>query len=65
MGEFSTGKRKAVSQTLLDCGKILFAALVAADFIKLNLLIKALIIATMALTIALGIAIHPDEDKGD
>ena len=62
MDLFSKGKRKAVSGTLLDCGKILLATLVASDFIKFNLSIKLLIVVTMVVTIVLGIIVTPDEE---
>ena len=54
MNIFSEGKCKAISQTLLDCGKILLAALVAADFIKFAISV-----------LILGILIQPDENKGE
>jgi len=65
MNIFSEGKRKAISQTLLDCGKILLAALVAADFIKFVLAIKIVILVTMITVMTLGIIVRPDEDKGE
>ena len=65
MNIFSKGKRKAISQTLLDCGKILLAALVAADFIKFAIGIKLVIVLTMITVLIVGIFIHPDEDKGE
>ncbi|MFH1897353.1 MAG: hypothetical protein ABH886_03825 [Candidatus Desantisbacteria bacterium] len=65
MNIFSKGKRKAISQTLLDCGKILVAALIAADFIKFAIVIKLLIVITMIMLLIMGIVIHPDEDKGE
>ncbi|MFH1563505.1 MAG: hypothetical protein ABIF11_08875 [Nitrospirota bacterium] len=65
MNIFSKGKRKAISQTLLDCGKILLAALVAADFIKFAIAIKLLIVITMIMLLIMGILIHPNENKGE
>ncbi len=65
MNIFSKGKRKAISQTLLDCGKILLAALVAADFIKFAMAIKLAIVLIMITVLIIGILIHPDEDKGE
>jgi hypothetical protein len=65
MNIFSTGKRKAISQTLLDCAKILLASLVAADFIKFPSAVKAVIVVTMIVAIALGIFIQPDGDEGE
>ncbi len=57
--------RKAISQTLLDCGKILLAALVAADFIKFAITIKIILVITMVTVLILGILIQPDENKGE
>jgi hypothetical protein len=62
---FTKGKRKSISQTLLDCGKILLAALVAADFIKFDLLIKIVIIINMVVLMILGVIMSPDETQGE
>ncbi|MBI4777664.1 hypothetical protein HY792_01885 [Candidatus Desantisbacteria bacterium] len=61
----NNGKRKAISQTLLDCGKILLAALVATDFIKFAIVIKLAIVLIMITVLIIGILIHPDEYKGE
>jgi hypothetical protein len=57
----SEGKHEAVSQTLLDCSKILLAALVAADFIKFPVAIRIIIVVGMIILIILGVAIRPDK----
>jgi hypothetical protein len=57
----SEGKREAVSQTLLDCSKILLAALVVADFIKFPVAIRIIIVVGMIILIILGVAIRPDK----
>lgn len=62
---FTKGKRKSISQTLLDCVKILLAALVAADFIKFDLLIKIVIIINMVVLMILGVIMSPDETQGE
>jgi len=59
MTRLSENKLTALSQTLFDSSKILFAALVAADFIKFTISIKLLIVTGLLNILIIGLILRP------
>ena len=62
--DISKNKLDALSQTLLDFSKILLAALVAADFIKFEAIVRILIVVCLLASLLAGLLLKPDERGG-